>query len=64
MLFTSQPAEHSTKLKLTISNTTLNTNKDLKILGPIYNPKHTFSTEHHRQSKEHHTNTESIRHLS
>ena len=43
MLFTPHPAEHSTKLRLTINNTTLSTDKTIKILGLTFDSRHTFA---------------------
>ena len=42
-LFTPDPAEYNTTLTLQINNTTLSTNKELKILGLTLDPKLTFS---------------------
>ena len=53
MLFAQHPAEHSTKLRLTVKNATLHMDKNIKMLGLTFDPRHIFA-KRNRQSEEHH----------
>ena len=52
-----------TRVRLTINNTTLPTDKNIKILRLTFDYRHTFE-KHGRQSEEHHKNTKSSHHYA
>ena len=66
MLFPPHPAEHSIKPRLTINNTTLPPDKNIKNTRSNIRPRHTFAkqTKHDRQSEDHNKNTKSAHHYA